>query len=44
MFSNAVKVHMSTLRKKLKLYGEKDVLINIRGAGYLINEEGVGNE
>lgn len=39
MFSNAVKVHISTLRKKLNVYSDEDIIFNIRGAGYIINEK-----
>lgn len=35
LFSNAMKVHIHGLRKKLK----SDCIYNIRGAGYLIREE-----
>ena len=38
MFSNAVKVHISTLRKKLSPYCKTDIILNVRGEGYLINE------
>ncbi|GAA0703466.1 response regulator transcription factor [Paraclostridium ghonii] len=38
MFSNAVKVHISTLRKKLNPYCKNDIILNIRGEGYIINE------
>ena len=40
MFSNVVKVHVSTLRKKLNKYCEKEIISSIRGAGYIINESG----
>ncbi|MDB8553545.1 response regulator transcription factor [Turicibacter sanguinis] len=40
MFSNAVKVHISTLRKKLSVYSKEDIILNIRGAGYIIHERG----
>lgn len=40
MFSNVVKVNVSTLRKKLSEYCEKEIILNIRGAGYIINESG----
>lgn len=40
MFSNVVKVHLSTLRKKLNKYCEKEIISSIRGAGYIINESG----
>lgn len=39
MFSNAVKVHISTLRKKLSVYSKENIILNIRGAGYIINEK-----
>lgn len=38
MFSNAIKVHVSTLRKKLSEYSEGEIISNIRGAGYIIKE------
>lgn len=38
MFSNSIKVHVSNLRKKLSEYSESDIISNIRGAGYIINE------
>lgn len=38
MFSNAIKVHISTLRKKLSHYCKNDIILNIRGEGYVINE------
>ncbi|MDZ4993691.1 response regulator [Clostridium perfringens] len=44
MFSNVVKVHVSTLRKKLNKYCEKEIISNIRGAGYIINERGRVND
>ena len=37
-FSNAVKVHMSTLRKKLGEFSGQEIIINIRGAGYSIKK------
>ncbi|GAA0691988.1 response regulator transcription factor [Clostridium cadaveris] len=37
MFSNSIKVHVSTLRKKLSEYIDVEVITNIRGAGYIIN-------
>ncbi len=40
MFSNSIKVHVSNLRKKLAEYSDKDIISNIRGAGYIINEVG----
>ncbi len=36
LFSNAIKVHMSTLRKKLSAYTDQEVITNLRGAGYCI--------
>ncbi|MDU5260967.1 MAG: response regulator transcription factor [Clostridium celatum] len=44
MFSNAVKVHVSTLRKKLGKYSDKEIIKSIRGAGYIINEMGDKND
>lgn len=41
MFSNAVKVHISTLRKKIGLVCSDEVISNIRGAGYIIHEREV---
>lgn len=38
MFSNAVKVHISTLRKKISSVCSDEVISNIRGAGYIIHE------
>lgn len=38
MFSNAVKVHISTLRKKIAQYTEEEIISNIRGAGYIIHK------
>ena len=38
LFSNAIKVHISTLRKKIAMYWDYEVIKNIRGAGYLIEE------
>ncbi len=38
MFSNAVKVHISTLRKKLAQHTGADVVVNVRGAGYLVEQ------
>ncbi|MBC5629672.1 response regulator transcription factor [Clostridium sp. NSJ-6] len=38
MFSNSIKVHVSNLRKKLSEYSDSDIISNIRGAGYIINE------
>lgn len=39
LFSNAVKVHVSLLRKKLSAAGCKDFLHTVRGVGYLAEEE-----
>ncbi|WP_066649133.1 response regulator transcription factor [Christensenella timonensis] len=36
LFSNAIKVHVSTLRKKLAAYTEEELVTNMRGAGYCI--------
>lgn len=36
LFSNAIKVHMSTLRKKLAAYTDQELITNLRGAGYCI--------
>ena len=44
MFSNVVKVHISTIRKKLSKYCEKEIICNIRGVGYIINESGLKND
>jgi DNA-binding response OmpR family regulator len=38
MFSNAIKVHISTLRKKLGSYCEKEIILNRRGVGYIIKD------
>ncbi|MCD1147687.1 response regulator transcription factor [Peptoniphilus sp. KCTC 25270] len=38
-FSNAVRVHISSLRKKIKGTGEKDPIRNEIGKGYIIDEE-----
>ncbi len=38
MFSNAVKVHISTLRKKIAQHTKEEIIGNIRGAGYIIHE------
>jgi DNA-binding response OmpR family regulator len=38
MFSNAIKVHISTLRKKLGNYCEKEIILNRRGVGYIIKD------
>jgi len=40
MFSNAVKVHISQLRRKLAPFGAADSIKHIRGAGYIIEEDG----
>lgn len=37
MFSNSIKVHVSTLRKKLNKHSNYDIVSNIRGAGYIIS-------
>ncbi|WP_066687450.1 response regulator transcription factor [Christensenella intestinihominis] len=36
LFSNAIKVHMSALRKKLAEFSANEIIINMRGAGYCI--------
>ena len=36
LFSNAIKVHVSALRKKLGAYTDKELITNMRGAGYCI--------
>lgn len=36
MFSNVIKVHISTLRKKLNEYCENEIISNVRGSGYII--------
>ncbi len=36
LFSNAIKVHMSSLRKKLGAYTDQELITNMRGAGYCI--------
>jgi len=36
LFSNAVKVHISQLRKKLGVYAKDEIIETIRGSGYLI--------
>lgn len=38
-FSNAVKVHMSGLRKKLGAFSDQEIIINTRGAGYCIRQQ-----
>ncbi|MBU5255304.1 response regulator transcription factor [Tissierella praeacuta] len=38
-FSNAVRVHMSALRKKLKESTGRNMITNVIGKGYLISEE-----
>ena len=38
MFSNSIKVHVSTLRKKLSKYSDYDIISNVRGAGYIIKK------
>lgn len=44
MFSNAIKVHISTLRKKLGQYCEKEIILNRRGVGYIIKDEEESND
>lgn len=36
MFSNSIKVHVSSLRKKLNIFCNEEIIFNIRGAGYII--------
>ena len=36
LFSNAIKVHISQLRKKLGVYTKAEIITTIRGSGYLI--------
>ena len=36
LFSNAIKVHVSTLRKKLAAHTDQELITNLRGAGYCI--------
>lgn len=38
LFSNAVKVHVSTLRKKLSAHCEGEIIRWVRGVGYVIGE------
>ena len=38
-FSNAVKVHVIGLRKKLGVFSDKEVIMNVRGAGYCIQTQ-----
>lgn len=38
-FSNAVKVHVSALRKKLGVFSEQEVIMNVRGAGYCVQTQ-----
>ncbi|WP_087064506.1 response regulator transcription factor [Intestinibacillus massiliensis] len=38
-FSNAVKVHVSALRKKLGAFSRQEIIINVRGAGYCIQTQ-----
>lgn len=44
MFSNVIKVHLSTLRKKLSQYCKKEIILNVRGVGYVINESEIKND
>ena len=39
MFSNSIKVHMSALRKKLSKYSQDNIIVNIRGAGYMVEDK-----
>ena len=36
MFSNSIKVHVSTLKKKLREHSEEEIISTIRGSGYMI--------
>ena len=38
MFSNVIKVHLSNLRKKLSQHCKEEIILNVRGVGYTINE------
>nr|WP_307757183.1 response regulator [uncultured Christensenella sp.] len=38
LFSNAIKVHISALRKKLAAHTDKELITNLRGAGYCIRK------
>lgn len=38
MFSNVIKVHLSNLRKKLNQHCKEEIILNVRGVGYTINE------
>ncbi len=38
MFSNVIKVHLSNLRKKLNKHCKEEIILNVRGVGYTINE------
>lgn len=40
LFSNALKVHISQIRKKMSAYSPREVIKNVRGMGYLIEKEG----
>lgn len=44
MFSNSIKVHVSSLRKKLNIFCNEDIIFNIRGAGYIIKWDGGKND
>jgi DNA-binding response OmpR family regulator len=37
-FSNTVEAHISTLRKKISMKGKKDILRNLPGRGYIIDD------
>jgi len=41
LFSNSIKVHISSLRKKLSLSCGQDMIRNIRGVGYMIEEDNI---
>lgn len=38
LFSNAIKVHISMLRKKIGAYWDQELIRNIRGMGYILGE------
>lgn len=39
LFSNSIKVHISSLRKKMSAVCGKDMIRNIRGSGYILEEK-----
>lgn len=44
MFSNAVKVHISTLRRKLSSHCDKEIISNVRGIGYIVRHKEETND